>query len=127
LFSTAPQATGSARAEPAISAPPTSPSTRFPFAAFIAEASQRFAILSNWIRAVVWIESGARPYAVSSKGAVGLMQIMPKTYAGLRTRYHLGPNPYDPRDNILAGVAYLRELQDFTGLPGRLQCRPGSV
>jgi len=76
---------------------------------------------------VVWIESGARPYAVSSKGAVGLMQIMPKTYAGLRTRYHLGPNPYDPRDNILAGVAYLRELQDFTGLPGRLQCRPGSV
>jgi soluble lytic murein transglycosylase-like protein len=55
------------------------------------------------------------------------MQIMPKTYAGLRTRYHLGPNPYDPRDNILAGVAYLRELQDFTGLPGRLQCRPGSV
>ena len=55
------------------------------------------------------------------------MQIVPKTYAGLRTRYHLGPNPYDPRDNILAGVAYLRELQDFTGLPGRLQCRPGSV
>jgi hypothetical protein len=120
LFSTAPQAIGSARAEPAMSAPPTTSSTRFPFAAFIAEASQRFAIPSNWIRAVIWIESGARAYAVSPKGAMGLMQIMPKTYAGLRTRYHLGPNPYDPRDNILAGVAYLREMQDRFGSPGFL-------
>jgi hypothetical protein len=51
---------------------------------------------------------------------MGLMQIMPKTYAGLRTRYHLGPNPYDPRDNILAGVAYLREMQDRFGSPGFL-------
>jgi soluble lytic murein transglycosylase-like protein len=120
LFSTAPQAIGSARAEPAISASPTSSSTLFPFAAFIAEASQRFAIPSNWIRAVIWIESGARPYAVSPKGAMGLMQIMPKTYAGLRTRYHLGPNAYDPRDNILAGVAYLREMQNRFGSPGFL-------
>lgn len=51
---------------------------------------------------------------------MGLMQIMPKTYAGLRTRYHLGPNPYDPRDNILTGVAYLREMQDRFGSPGFL-------
>ena len=51
---------------------------------------------------------------------MGLMQIMPKTYAGLRARYHLGPNPYDPRDNILAGVAYLREMQDRFGSPGFL-------
>jgi Transglycosylase SLT domain len=119
-FSTAPQAIGSARAEPAISAPPTSSSTPFPFAAFIAEASQRFAIPSSWIRAVIWIESAARPYAVSPKGAMGLMQIMPKTYTGLRTRYHLGPNPYDPRDNVLAGVAYLREMEDRFGSPGFL-------
>jgi soluble lytic murein transglycosylase-like protein len=51
---------------------------------------------------------------------MGLMQIMPKTYAGLRTRDHLGPNPYDPRDNIFAGVAYLREMQDRFGSPGFL-------
>lgn len=51
---------------------------------------------------------------------MGLMQIMPKTYAGLRARYHLGPNPYDPRDNILAGVAYLREMQDRFVSPGLL-------
>ena len=38
---------------------------------------------------------------------MGLMQIMPKTYAGLRAR-HLGPDAYNPRDNILAGAAYLR-------------------
>lgn len=120
LCSMASQAIGSARAEPAISAPSTSSSTPFPFAAFIAEASQRFAIPSNWIRAVIWIESGAHAYAVSPKGAMGLMQIMPKTYAGLRTRYHLGANPYDPRDNILAGVAYLREMQDRFGSPGFL-------
>lgn len=119
LLSTAPHAIGSARAEPAISAPPTS-STTLPFAAFITEASQRFAIPADWIRAVIWIESGARAYAVSPKGAMGLMQIMPKTYAGLRMRYHLGPNPYDPRDNILAGVAYLREMQDRFGSPGFL-------
>ena len=120
LFNAVPQAIGSARAEPAISAPPTSSSTPFPFAAFITEASQRFAIPSNWIRSLIWIESGARAYAVSPKGAMGLMQIMPKTYAGLRARYHLGPNPYDPRDNILAGVAYLREMQDRFGSPGFL-------
>jgi hypothetical protein len=120
LLTAAPQSIGSARAEPAISAPPISSSAAFPFAAFIAEASQRFAIPTNWIRAVIWIESGARAYAISPKGAMGLMQIMPKTYARLRTRYHLGPNPYDPRDNILAGVAYLREMQDRFGSPGFL-------
>jgi Transglycosylase SLT domain len=69
---------------------------------------------------VIWIEGGGRAHAVSPKGAMGLMQIMPKTYAGLRTRYHLGRNPYDPRDNILAGVAYLREMQDRFGSPGFL-------
>jgi Transglycosylase SLT domain len=120
LFNMAPNAIGSARAEPAISAPLASSSTPFPFAAFIAEASQRFAIPTDWIRAVIRIESGARPYAVSPKGAIGLMQIMPKTYAALRTLYHLGPNPYDPRDNILAGAAYLREMRDQFGSPGFL-------
>ena len=51
---------------------------------------------------------------------MGLMQIMPKTYAELRARYHLGSNPYDPRDNILAGAAYLREMHDRYGSAGFL-------
>ena len=58
--------------------------------------------------------------ALSPKGAMGLMQIMPETYAALRARYALGANPYDPRDNILAGAAYLREMLDRYGAPGFL-------
>ena len=48
------------------------------------------------------------------------MQIMPKTYAALRTRLGLGPDPFDPHDNILAGAAYLREMFDRYGAPGFL-------
>jgi len=51
---------------------------------------------------------------------MGLMQIMPETWAELRLRYDLGNNPYDPHDNILAGTAYLRELRDRYGAPGLL-------
>ena len=51
---------------------------------------------------------------------MGLMQIMPETYAALRARYALGANPYDPHDNILAGAACLRELHDRYGTPGFL-------
>jgi hypothetical protein len=40
---------------------------------------------------------------------------MPDTWAGLRARYRLGRDPYDPRDNILAGAAYLREMYDRYG------------
>lgn len=43
---------------------------------------------------------------------MGLMQIMPATWADLRARHRLGSDPYDPCDNILAGVAYLCELHD---------------
>ncbi len=66
------------------------------------------------------IESGGDPRAFSPKGAMGLMQIMPKTYAGLRARHHLGPDAYNPRDNILAGAAYLREMLDRYGSSGFL-------
>ena len=48
---------------------------------------------------------------------MGLMQVMPHTYAALRARYGLGANPYAPRDNILAGAAYLREMLDRYGVP----------
>ena len=66
------------------------------------------------------VESSSQVQAVSPKGAIGLMQIMPDTWTGLRQRYRLGRDPRDPRDNILAGAAYLRELLDRFGAAGFL-------
>jgi Transglycosylase SLT domain len=84
---------------------------------FVAEASQRFDLPAAWVRAVMRAESGGDPRALSPKGAMGLMQIMPATWTELRTRYGLGADPYDPHDNIFAGTAYLRELYDRYGYP----------
>lgn len=86
-----------------------------PYAAHIAEASQRFGIPAHWIRAVLRAESAGDVRAISSAGAIGLMQVMPDTWAGLRDRYRLGRDPYQPRDNILAGTAYMREMWDRYG------------
>lgn len=86
-----------------------------PYAGHIAEASRRFGIPAAWIRAVMRAESAGHPRAVSHAGAIGLMQVMPATWADLRVRHRLGIDPYDPRDNILAGTAYLRELHDRYG------------
>ncbi len=91
-----------------------------PFAAFVGEASKRFAVPEHWIRAVMRVESGVKVRARSRKGAMGLMQIMPQTWNDLRGRYGLGADPYDPHDNILAGAAYIRELHDRYGAPGFL-------
>jgi soluble lytic murein transglycosylase-like protein len=87
---------------------------------FIAEASARFAIPERWIRAVMQAESAGDPRAVSRAGAMGLMQIMPATWTELRARHGLGDDVFDPRDNILAGAAYLREMYDRFGSPGFL-------
>jgi soluble lytic murein transglycosylase-like protein len=97
-----------------------SDSSVLPFTAFIAEASKRFRVPEHWIRAVMHVESSAKQKARSSKGTMGLMQIMPKTWTELRARYGLGADPFDPRDNILAGAAYIRELYDRYGAPGFL-------
>lgn len=89
-------------------------------ASYVAEAEKRFSIPASWIYAVMHVESHGVRHAISPKGAMGLMQIMPKTWASLRARYHLGPDPFEPRDNILAGAAYLREMHDLYGSPGDL-------
>jgi membrane-bound lytic murein transglycosylase MltF len=91
-----------------------------PFAAFVTEASRRFTVPERWIRAVMRVESGGNSRARSRKGAIGLMQIMPGTWTELRSRHRLGADPYDIRDNILAGTAYIRELSDRYGAPGFL-------
>lgn len=91
------------------------------YAAYVAEAAQRFDIPAHWILAVMREESAGEARAVSpEKGAMGLMQIMPRTWDELRARYGLGRDPFDPHDNILAGAAYLRELHDRFGSPGFL-------
>jgi soluble lytic murein transglycosylase-like protein len=84
----------------------------------IAEAARRFDIPASWIRAVMLAESGGDPHAVSPKGAMGLMQIMPGTWGELRAQLGLGNDPSDPRDNILAGAAFLRAMRDRFGYPG---------
>ena len=86
-----------------------------PHAAHITEASRRFGIPEAWIVAVMHAESAGSVRAVSSAGAMGLMQVMPDTWAELRIRYGLGDDLYEPRDNILAGTAYLREMWDRYG------------
>jgi hypothetical protein len=91
-----------------------------PLAAYVSEAARRFAISERWIRAVMRVESAGDRHAVSPKGAMGLMQIMPATWDELRGRYRLGNDPFDARDNILAGAAYLAELHDLYGSPGFL-------
>ena len=96
------------------------PSRSDPYGPYIAEAAQRFGGPEAWIRAVMRVESAGDVRAISSAGAMGLMQIMPATWAELRVRHRLGGNPYDPRDNILAGAAYLREMHDRYGSPGFL-------
>jgi len=87
---------------------------------FVAEASRRFSISPSWIRAVMRVESLGDPLALSPKGAMGLMQIMPDTWSELRSRYDLGADPYDAHDNIMAGAAYLREMHDRYGERGFL-------
>ena len=90
------------------------------FAEFIAEASTRFAVPASRIRAVMQVESGRNERATSPRGAVGLMQLMPGTWVELSARYGLGLDPFDPRDNIFAGAAYLKEMQKRFGSAGFL-------
>jgi len=89
-------------------------------AAAVFEAADRFAISAHWIRAVMHAESNGDRRARSAKGAIGLMQIMPRTWAELRAKHGLGADPCDARDNVLAGTAYLRQLLDRYGVPGFL-------
>ena len=108
---------------PANYRPPGPPSD--PWGPYIRQASARFDVPQQWIRAVMQQESGGQEYlgghlTTSPDGAMGLMQVMPDTYEELRARNSLGPDPYNPRDNILAGTAYIREMYDLYGSPGFL-------
>jgi soluble lytic murein transglycosylase-like protein len=90
------------------------------FAKFVGEASGRFAVPAHWIRAVMQVESSGDEHAISSRGAMGLMQLMPGTWVELSARHGLGLDPFDPHDNIMAGSAYLKEMHDRFGSAGFL-------
>lgn len=91
----------------------------------IAEAALRFDVPEAWITRVMRAESAGqtqrngRPIR-SRVGAIGLMQLMPATWAEMRKRFSLGPDSDNPRDNILAGTAYLRLMFNSFGYPGCL-------
>lgn len=90
---------------------------------YVEEASARFGVPVAWIERVMRAESGGRLSLggrpiTSSAGAMGLMQLMPGTWADMRSRLGLGSDPHAPRDNILAGTLYLRLMHDRFGYPG---------
>jgi membrane-bound lytic murein transglycosylase B len=106
---------------------------------YVTAAARRFGIPKTWLYAVMQLESAGytmlsenRPI-VSSAGAMGLMQLMPQTYDEIRRQYGLGPDPFDPHDNIFAAAAYLHWLRgkyDFPQMfaayndgPGNLEAR----
>jgi D-alanyl-D-alanine carboxypeptidase len=96
-----------------------------PWRPYIREASNRFSVPQQWIRAVMRQESGGHEYRygrpiISSAGAMGLMQLMPDTYADMQIQNGLGNDPFEPHDNILAGTAYIRLMYGRYGAPAFL-------
>ena len=105
---------------PAVAKALSAPMENSTLSASVTEAALRFGIDESWIYAVMRQESGGDPKAVSTKGAMGLMQLMPATWNALSAELGLGADPFDPRANILAGAAYLRQMYDRFGAPGFL-------
>ena len=108
---------------------PAAVATADPIAGFVAEASQRFAIPASWIRAVMQAESGGDVRAMSPKGAMGLMQIMPETWAELRRATASVPIPMIRTTTSLRGGLSARAARSLrrAWLPRSLQCRSQSL
>ena len=75
------------------------------FHGIVMDKASKYAIDPSLVHAVIKTESNGNPYAVSRKGAMGLMQLMPGTASDLEVR-----NPFDPEENIDGGTKYLRDL-----------------
>lgn len=116
--------TGRANPVVARARPHTSRSVRYPAQRFAAptpagrewidsiveQAALRHEVDPNLVRAIVTVESNFNPHAVSRKGAIGLMQLMPHTARSLNVS-----NPFDPRQNVDAGVRHFKKLLDAYG------------
>ena len=76
-----------------------------PYDASINTHAERIGVAADLVRAVIQVESAFNPAAVSNKGAMGLMQLMPATAQELGVK-----NPFDPDQNIRGGVTYLKQL-----------------
>jgi len=76
----------------------------------VSEIAEKFSIDGNLVKAIIKAESNCNPSAVSSKGAQGLMQLMPATAKSLNVS-----KPLDPRDNIIGGVKYIKGLMASYG------------
>lgn len=97
-------------ASPAVDPPP--PETPTELATL---AAKKFALPETFVRSVMKAESGFQPDAVSPKGAIGLMQLMPETAR------ELGVDPKDPHQNADGGAQYLRELlEKYEGNPDQV-------
>ena len=81
-----------------------------PYGEIITRVAETHGVDPLLVRALIAVESGDRPRARSTKGAMGLMQLMPST-----ARLYNVRNPYDPKANIAAGVKHLKSLLDRMG------------
>ena len=86
----------------------------------VEQTASRYQVDPELIRAIIRVESGYDPKAVSSKGAMGLMQLIPAT----AQRFGVA-NPFDPKQNLEGGVNYLKYLLDLFG--GDLNAFTGSL
>jgi soluble lytic murein transglycosylase-like protein len=74
----------------------------------VMEAANKYQLSPSLLKAIIKVESNFNPKAVSPKGARGLMQIMPYNFSSLNIR-----DPFDPRQNIMGGAKYLRQMFDY--------------
>ncbi len=94
--------------------PPASPQPSV--SQLVEQAAQRHGVSPALVSSVIAAESGYHAGAVSPKGAMGLMQLMPATASDLKVS-----NPFDPGDNINGGTAYLRQMLDrYAGFRNQL-------